>query len=133
MDQLVAKQGYIYLIGCTIRPGALRFATQLEYTHYPPQTPLNEMYNIFHTVYNKSPFYIVEVPTTDHEKIVELATECNLKLVNGKPFAPGQSSFRLVCDSASCFTLETLDLCILPPDLRPLLKKEYDEARDLLK
>lgn len=133
MDQLVAKQGYIYLIGCTIRPGAVRFATQLEHLHYAPQTQLNELYNIFHTLYNKSPYYILEVPTTDHEKIVELAAECNLKLVNGKPFAPGQSSFRLICDSNSCFTLETLDLSILPSDLRPLLKKEYVEAQDLLK
>jgi hypothetical protein len=133
IDTLHAKQGHFYLIGCTARPGALRFATQLEYHHYTPETPLNDQYNIFHTIYNKTPFYIIEVPSTDRIQIDKLATKCNLKLVNGKPFAPGQDSFRLVCDGSLCFTLETLDHSILPHDLHTMMKKEYDEARNMMK
>lgn len=137
MDNLHAKQGYIYIIGCTARLGSLRFATRLEYDQYPPDTPLNDSYNLFHTFYNSVPFYIIEIPNLDYQNVQKLAQECNLKLVPGKPCTPGTDSFGLACNAESCFTLETLDYTdleqISSEDMRALLKTEYDEARNLLK
>ena len=119
-----ARQGCIYLIGCLYRPGALRFATSLESVYFPPDTDANDDYNIYQINYCNLPHYIIEVPCDCYEKAVKLATMYNLKLVNGKPNNPAADEFRLSCAGDQCFTLETLDMSLLPADLHEVLSAE---------
>jgi hypothetical protein len=131
MDTLHAKRGHIYIIGCLMRPGALTFATELEYKYYTPNTDLNEAYNIFRIQYAETPFFIIEVPgaSTDRTIIDTLSASLNLKLQNGKPYNVNSGEFSLACDSQSCFTLETLDHSKIPKDQRAHLVKEYELAK----
>lgn len=109
INELRGKSGSIYLICSMIRPGAVWFATRLEHEHYPVNTPLNDGYNFFRTVYAGLDYYIIEIPEADIDVADALARQCNLKLVNGKPYSPGKEEFNLLCAATHCYTLETLD------------------------
>lgn len=132
MDHLQAKMGYSYIIGCLTRPGVVMFTTKLEYMHYPPNTELNDGYNIFRIMYAGAQFCIIEIPSADCQVAEQLAKECNLKFVNGKPYNATSEEFRLACDSRSCFTLETIDHTMLPGtdhELQKILQSELMAAR----
>jgi hypothetical protein len=126
MDTLHAKNGYLYIIGCLMRPGVLTFATDLEYHHYPPDTDLNDAYNIYRITYAEAPFYIIEIPSKDYKIAEQVAAIMNLKLQNGKPYNALAGEFRLACDSHSCFSLETLDHTAMPDDASKALRCEYE-------
>jgi hypothetical protein len=108
MDQLHAKSGCLYIIGCLLRPGALTFATDLEHTYFPPDTETNDLYNIFQLQYHGMPYYIIEIPQSQSifKVIEELSKQCKLKLVNGKPSSTEGDSFGLLCSAEACYTLE---------------------------
>ena len=107
MDELKSKKGNVYIIGCLLRPGALKFSKELEYNYFPPDTDNNEYYNIFQLSYANMPYYIIEIPENSINIAEKLAKNFNLKFVNGKPYSKQEGGFRLLCNPESCFTLET--------------------------
>lgn len=112
MDQLHARSGCIYIIGCLLRPGTLTFATDLEHTYFSPDTDVNDLYNIFQLQYCGMPYYIIEIPHSSYQIAKTLADALGLKMVNGKPSSVGQAQpsdppFGLVCSASHCWTLET--------------------------
>lgn len=136
MDHLQAKRGCTYIIGCVTRPGVILFSVKLEFGHYPPNSELNDGYNIFRIQYAGAMFCIIEIPSTDFAIAETVARECNLKLVNGKPYNAESGNFRLACDSQSCFTLETVDHALLPAngtELQAVLRTEMATAQQIAK
>lgn len=110
MDELRAKSGSIYIIGCLLRPGTLSFATSLEHDYFPPDDDINELYNIFQLQYCNMPYYIVEIPRGSFSVAEKVAQKYKLAMVNGKPSNPAEDDkpFGLVCNAESCYTLETI-------------------------
>lgn len=134
MDHLHAKRGYIYIIGCVTRPGVILFSVKLEFGHYPPESDLNDEYNIFRIQYSEAMFCIIEIPATDYAVAEKIAGECNLKLVNGKPYNAMTGEFSLACDSQSCYTLETVNHTLLPctgEKLQELLHDQMMSAQQI--
>lgn len=125
---IVAKSGCIYIIADCHRPGTLTFAAELEHQYYPPDTELNEYYNLFNVKYAKSMlFYVIEVTTGKYMtrgKLDNLAKRNNLKLVYGKPY-DGNNEFPVKCLPEHCFTLETRDHKKLDKDIVKALEDEY--------
>lgn len=131
---LHGKTGNIYLIGCLLRPGSLKFATELEHTYFCPDSDDNDLYNIYRLSYCKLPYYIIEIPVTSFKIAEKLATLCNLKLVNGKPYNSKSGPFRLTCSADSCFTLEAHDNYVESGSLSEILHQEHkDVKKNLLK
>jgi len=129
MNELHAKAGQLYIIGCTMRPGTVTFATELEQQYFPPDTDINELFNIFLLQYSDTPHYIIEIPKSSYRIAEALAEELNLRLVNGKPYNTQAGPFGLVCSADSCFTLEIADHSKLPSELTDFLEGEYERAR----
>ena len=127
MDELVSKKGNIYIIGCLLRPGTLKFATELEHTYFPPDTDRNDFYNIFRISYCNMPYYIIEIPSHSLEIVKKLANSLDLNVINGKPYNNEQGSFRLACNAESCFTLETKSYENMG-NWQEILKKEQQEV-----
>ena len=127
MDELVSKKGNIYIIGCLLRPGTLKFATELEHTYFPPDTDSNDFYNIFRISYCNMPYYIIEIPSHCLEIVKTLANSLDLNVISGKPYNSEQGSFRLACNAESCFTLETKSYENMG-NWQEILKKEQQEV-----
>jgi hypothetical protein len=111
MGELICgKSGSMYIICHLYRPGALNFATELEYRHFPPDEKINELYNIFNVTYDGGMHYVIEIPAglQSYDIASEIAQEFNLKMVPGKPFN-GRAEFPVQCSADKCFVLETAD------------------------
>ena len=136
MDQLHAKSGCLYIIGCLLRPGALTYATDLEHTYFSPDTEQNCLYNIFQLQYCGMPYYIVEIPHSSYTISKELANKCKLKMVTGKPSSTkiGDPPFGLICNNESCYTLESIHVDHkVTSDWQTELKIEQENVRQRLK
>lgn len=135
MDTLHAKSGCIYIIGCLLRPGALSFAVDLEHKYFEPDTDRNDLYQIFHVKYQNMPWYIIEIPADSFDITDKLATECKLRLVQGKPMSGSMGSgsgseFSLLCSADHCFTLESTEH---KSNWQAVLKEEQQRVRERLK
>lgn len=133
MDIINAKAGYIYIIGYIYRPGCSSFACELEHRYYPPDTELNELYNMFMLKYEGMLHMVIEIPagktSAEWRRCDQLATELGLKLVPGKPWN-GRDEFPVRCLPDACFTLETANHADLAEkDLRQLLQDEVQELK----
>ena len=108
MDIITAKPGYIYIVGYIYRPGCLTFSTTLEHQYYPPETVMNELFNIYMVKYNDMLFNVVELPQSKSalEQCYRICHDCGLRMVPGKPWN-GKMEFPLNCRPDACFTLET--------------------------
>lgn len=125
MEIIKAKAGCVYIIGQLHRPGCMTFALELEHKHFSPDDEeQNGNFNMFMTKYGDDDvlFYIIEIPgSTPITKCEQIATQCNLKLVNGKPF-DGHSEFPADCAANACFTLETVN-----HNIQSSLKDEFQD------
>jgi hypothetical protein len=133
MDILQGKKGFIYIIGMYFRPGCLSYATDLEHKYFSPKCPdLNELYNLFTIKYDSIMYFIIEIPSTVEvfEKCQTLASEYNLKLVEGKPWN-GVTEFPVKCLADACFTLEILDHeKYSMVDIKDVIMKQVDEIKN---
>lgn len=109
-QELVGKQGAIYIIGQIHRPGTMSFMVELEHTHYDPANEeLNEAFHVFTLMYNNAMFFVIELDPyerPDTATLHALALRYRLELVNGKPYN-GKYEFPARCAPDTCFTLET--------------------------
>jgi hypothetical protein len=110
MEVIEAKNGCMYIICHIYRPGGITFANELEHQFYPPDEPVNEVFQIFNVTYNGGPHFAIEIPAGKqaYEQAASLATQINLKLVPGKPYN-GVDEFPIKCSADKCFVLETVD------------------------
>jgi len=132
MEIITAKQGYIYIVGYIYRPGCLTFTTELEHTCFPPNTELNELFNIYMVTYTEMMFNVVEIPKTNEtlEHCYSIANSSGLRLVPGKPWN-GKKEFPVNCKPDACFTLETAKHSkYANQDLRSVIQKEAQEMRE---
>lgn len=132
MDTIVAKAGYLYIVGYIYRPGCTSFACILEHTRYPPDTALNELYNMYLLKYSGSMHLVIEIPSSkeNYNACQEIATQNGLRLVSGKPWN-GITEFPVKCAPDACFTLETLDHEQLAgTDIKSLLLNEVEDLKD---
>lgn len=107
MEMMTARSNSCYIVGSLDRPEAASFMTDLEYTHYPPDTDLNELYNVFPALYGGTRYFIIEIPMKDMKFINnEFITSYDLILQNGLPFG-NHGKFPLICNDAQAWTLET--------------------------
>jgi hypothetical protein len=130
MDILTARNTSCYIIGALDRPGTLLFATELEYQKYPPDTDLNDLYNIFFTKYGDAPHFIIEIPKADMEFIcTEFIKSYNLVLQNGLPFGT-RGKFPLICNDTQAWTLETNEE-LDPEQIYVLLMAERQKVKEM--
>jgi hypothetical protein len=131
MDIITANATSCYIIGALDRPETLSFATNLEYENYPPDTALNESYNIFYTKYGDAPHYIIEIPKRDMAFIANFILPYNLVLRNGLPFG-NHGKFPLLCDDTQAWTLETQCSDFTSDQIAMLLLEERTKCQKLL-
>ena len=107
MDIINAKKGCLYIIGHVFRPCTLTFLTELEERYYTPDTPMNDLFNLFNVTYEGGMHYVIEIPAGSEyfEQVKIIADENNLNVVNGKPFN-GIEEFPVNCLADHCFVLE---------------------------
>uniref|UniRef100_A0A6C0J4H9 Uncharacterized protein n=1 Tax=viral metagenome TaxID=1070528 RepID=A0A6C0J4H9_9ZZZZ len=132
MEIIEAKQGCVYIIGYVYRPGCVSFSVELEHVHYPPDTDLNTLYQIFSVKYNDMMHYVIEIKknNTSIEQCYKLSCKHNLKLVSGKPWN-GTDEFPVKCMPEACFTLETIKHDkYTEQDLKYVIQSEVKTLKD---
>jgi hypothetical protein len=127
MDIVSGKKGAVYIIGDMYRLGFSTLMCEIEHRFYPPDTLLNEGYNIFLITYGMITFVVMELDCPDMKAVEEVAYGLNLKLVNGKPYN-NKREFPVLCGADQCFVVEGLPEDII--DIKDDLKKELETLRE---
>lgn len=93
-----------FYVSTLARPGMQLFITRLEYEHYTPDTPSNDVFHLHAVKWCDMQWFVVQIPTADRDKAMALAAECDIKLTDGLPLSistPTDEWFPLDPDSNS--------------------------------
>lgn len=130
MEIMTAKSTSCYIIGSVDRPGALTFAQDLECRHYAPDTALNDLYNIFPVKYGDATHFIIEIPKSDMQFIInDFIKSYDLILRNGMPFS-NNGKFPLICNDTQAWTLES-NKELNSEEINKLLAAEHRKLRNI--
>lgn len=83
------------MVGFMGRVGFSKFITRLEHEHYDPKDEvLNNRYQMFLIEYGGLTFVLISIPLEDRHLAEKIATECDLRFVDGLPsvFGGGENS-----------------------------------------
>lgn len=109
-------ESQLHLIVDMTRLGAALFNVRTEYTHFPPRTPKNKLYNMrilkwphLGTNAPQFTFSIASIPLEFRPTADEIAKECGLRLANGVPvFVNAEGAHLFPMDGPTVFTLENV-------------------------
>lgn len=97
----------LFIVSMIDRPGSSVFASDLEYNHFPPGTPLNDAYQFYIKKWEELTWVIIQVPMIYKELVWEIAERHGMRVADGIPMIlsnKGRVSFPLQGDNV--FTLE---------------------------
>lgn len=91
------------------RPGAVIYLTRLEYEHFAPDTPWNDLFDLFESKHQGVMCYTASIPAEALPIAQQVAEEEKLCLVNGTlGFLTGEGLTPFVVDSPNTYALESL-------------------------
>lgn len=96
-----------YVVGLSVRKGTRLFMTKLEYEHYKPSEPRNDLINFDILTWQNLVFYITNVPMAEKDICYQVAKELGMSIVDGTPLVidhTGKHYFPL--SDSNVFTLE---------------------------
>lgn len=67
------------------RPGSLIWMTDLEYSYFEPDTPRNDLFQIYLMKWEDINWSIVQIPAEDFNIAQEFAAKYNLRFADGVP------------------------------------------------
>jgi hypothetical protein len=73
------------IVSMLTRPGAMLFATRLEYDNYPPGSPFNDNFQFYMMNWGDIPWVVISIPIEDRPKVDKLLDELKLRLGDGIP------------------------------------------------
>jgi hypothetical protein len=76
---------HLWIVCVIPRPGAAEFFHDLEFTHYPPGTPANDLYEVYFTHWREFTWCITGVPLQDRAKVEQIAAARTMRLADGVP------------------------------------------------
>ena len=116
LKEMTKDESRFFIIGMLMptRIGVTLFGTLLEYRHYPPGTPKNDLFQLVMSNWEKMLWGIMSIPIEDKVYAEKIAEECGLRLTDGIPSvidgnAPDGVIFFPVTDSERIMTLEYID------------------------
>ncbi len=109
IEELFKKPGLSHFIGMINppRPGVTDCLQTLEHTHYPPDTPKNELFTLVILKWQEIEWVVASIPSNDHFHMASAARAHGLRVVRGKPMiltGDGVHSFPI--EARRLYTLE---------------------------
>ena len=116
LQEMTKDESRFFIIGMLmpIRIGAALFGSLLEYRHYPPMTPSNDLFQLVMLNWQGIFWGVISIPIEDRVYAERITKECGLKLAEGIPSVidPTEEKgviFFPVTDSERILTLEYID------------------------
>jgi hypothetical protein len=113
LREMTKDESKFFIIGMLVpvRIGVTLFGSLLEYRHYPPDTPKNDLFQLVMSRWEKMLWGIMSIPIEDKVYAERTAKECGLRLSDGipstiNPSDPDNWVFFPVTDSPRVMTLE---------------------------
>ncbi len=97
----------LFIVCMTGCPGIRSFIMSLEYSHFPPGTPMNDLFQYYLSKWEEMQWEIVQVPIKYKDLVWKVAEENRMRIVDGVPQLIGggeQKPFPLTGDNV--FTVE---------------------------
>lgn len=114
---LTNNKSKFYLIVLAMRPNVSACIMDLEYTHYEPDTPKNDLFQLYKYHWQDMLWFIVEIPQADRHLAEAMAQKYHLRIVDGIPTIIGDgkvSHFPLEGDNVWC--IENTNNKMSPPE-----------------
>jgi len=116
LREMTKDESRFFIIGMLIpiRIGVGLFGSILEYRHYPPDTPKNDLFQLVMVKWEEMIWGVMSIPIEDKVYVEWIAKECGLRLTDGIPSIIDASEekglrFFPVTDSERIMTLEYID------------------------
>jgi len=118
LKEMTKDESRFFIIGMLMPPriGVALFGSLLEYRHYSPMTPSNDLFQLVMLNWEGMFWGVISIPIEDRVYAERIAKECGLKLAEGIPSVIdgtdlSRSGFKFfpVTDSERILTLEYID------------------------
>jgi len=92
-----------------MRPGIRECMSTLEFTHYPPGTPRNDLFNIHIVHFADLPWVLISIPREEKEFMERAAAASGMRIAEGIPTLLSPKGVELFpVAGAHIFTLENV-------------------------
>lgn len=96
-----------FIVVMSMRPNTRVWSMDLEYTHYVPDTPRNDLFSFYQSKWQDIHWSVISIPIEDRHLAEEMASKHNLRIADGIPVILGgekPEAFPLKGDNV--FTIE---------------------------
>lgn len=105
--KILSQRDILTIVSLSLRPNVGKFFQNLEETHYPPNTPTNQLYEFYVLSWEEVRWYVAMIPMNDWDKAQAEAKNLGFKLADGVPtMFSGDGAVHFPLDGQYVYTIE---------------------------